>query len=66
MLHVIALGQYTVAYTRSRAVNGRIARVRPKALAVRSFLGRIIARANGSASAISRAVRESFSRAVTT
>ena len=31
MLHVIALGQYTVAYTRSWAVNGRIARVRLKA-----------------------------------
>jgi hypothetical protein len=31
VLHVIALGQYTVAYTRSWAVNGRIARVRLKA-----------------------------------
>ena len=31
MLHVIALGQYAVAYTRSWAVNGRIARVRLKA-----------------------------------
>lgn len=31
MLHVIALGQYAVAYTRSWAVSGRIARVRPKA-----------------------------------
>ena len=31
MLHVIALGQYAVAYARSWAVNGRIARVRLKA-----------------------------------
>jgi len=31
VLHVIALGQYTVAYTRSWAVNGRVARVRLKA-----------------------------------
>jgi hypothetical protein len=31
MLHVIALGQYTVAYTRSWVVNGWIARVRLKA-----------------------------------
>jgi putative transposase len=30
MLHVIALSQYAVAYTRSWAVNGRIARVRLK------------------------------------
>ena len=31
MLHVIALGQYTAAYTSSWVVNGRIARVRLKA-----------------------------------
>ena len=31
MLQVIALGQYAVAYTRSWAVNGRIARMRLKA-----------------------------------
>ena len=31
MLHVIALGQYTVVYTRSWAIDGRIARVRLKA-----------------------------------
>jgi hypothetical protein len=31
VLHVIALAQYTAAYTRSWAVNGRIARVRLKA-----------------------------------
>ncbi|UCG16703.1 MAG: transposase [Phycisphaerales bacterium] len=31
MLHVMALGQYAAAYTRSWAVNGRIARVRFKA-----------------------------------
>jgi len=30
-LHVIALAQYTAAYTRGWAVNGRIARVRLKA-----------------------------------
>jgi hypothetical protein len=31
MLHVIALGRYAAAYTRSWAVNGRIARGRLKA-----------------------------------
>ncbi len=31
MLHVIALAQYAVTYTRSWAVNGRIARLRIKA-----------------------------------
>ncbi|MHC4089817.1 MAG: hypothetical protein ACYSUQ_14200 [Planctomycetota bacterium] len=31
VLHVIALGQYTVAYARSWAVDGRITRVRLKA-----------------------------------